>query len=277
MLDYFTSGLQGCDLNTMKNTIIYFTGTGNSLAVARHLAEKLDQTDITSAAKMIGLPDPKLDTETCGFIFPVYCQDAPEILRRLVGRIQLPANAYVYAIATHNGDVGYSHFTLDRILRKNGQRLQAGFAVLMPGNSITPFNSTNSDEETQRRINAAAARIQEIAEDVIKKASLPFEGSGSLRKHLKGLRNMFRHKVIYKVPQNFWVNDDCNHCGFCIRICPENNIRDDSKTLSWGKHCQMCQACIHWCPMSAVQNGSGTHERKRYHHPDVSIADMFCR
>jgi len=261
----------------MKNTIIYFTGTGNSLAVSRLLAVNLRGSDIFSASELLARSDVNLDSGTCGLVFPVYCQDAPEIMRRLVHRIQLPASTYVYAIATHNGDVGYSHFTLNRILRKKGQRLQAGFAVLMPGNSITPHNSTNSEEETQRRIQAAPARIHQISEDVLMKASLPFEGSGSLRKHLKGLRNMFRHKVVYKVPQNFWVTPECNHCGLCVRICPENNIRNDLKTLSWGKHCQMCQACIHWCPRHAIQNGSGTRDRKRYHHPDISIDDMFCR
>jgi len=263
--------------NFMKNTVIYFTGTGNSLAVSRLLAGELGQTTIISLTEMLRHADFKLETDTCGFVFPVYCQDAPEIVRRLVPRIQFPANAYVYAIATHNGDVGYCHFTLDKILKKKGQRLQAGFAVLMPGNSITPFNSTNSQEETQRRIQMAASRVHRISEDILNKISLPFEGSGSVRKRLKGLRNMFRHKIIYKVPQNFWATDACNHCGICVRICPENNIRDDSKTLSWGKHCQMCQACIHWCPKHAIQNGSGTIDCKRYHHPDIVIDDMLCK
>jgi Pyruvate/2-oxoacid:ferredoxin oxidoreductase delta subunit len=271
------SGLRGHDYWYMKNTIIYFTGTGNSLAVARLLAIKLGQIDIFSVTEMLKRSDLRLDAETCGFVFPVYCQNAPEIVTRLVRRMQLPANVYIYAIATYNRDVGYSHFTLDRIFGKRGQRLQAGFAVLMPGNSITPSNLTNSENETQRRIKAASSHIAQISEDILKKASLPFEGSGSLRKHLKGFRNMFRHQVVFNVPKKFWITDACNRCGLCTRICPENNIRVDSDTLTWGKHCQMCLACIHWCSRHAIQNGKGTLNLKRYHHPDISIDDMFCR
>ena len=191
--------------------------------------------------------------------------------------MHIPANAYVYAIATHNGDPGYSHFTINDILKKKGQHLKAGFAILMPGNSITPYDSTNSEEESQRRLKAAVSHVDEIADEVFKRASAPFAGTSTMRKHIKGMRNMFRHKIIFKVPQKFWVTDACNHCVLCTRICPENNIHVDSASVIWGKHCQMCLACIHWCPKRAIQNGEGTIQRKRYHHPDISIDDMICR
>jgi len=261
----------------MKNTIIYFTGTGNSLAVARLLAVKLPEAEILPVYEMLRLSIFNLQSESCGIVFPVCCQNIPEIVKRLVVSMSLPASAYIYAVATHNGDLGYSHFTLDRILRKKGQSLQAGFEVLMPGNSITPNNSTNSNEEIERRFKAMPALIDSIADHVLKRASLPYAGNDSFKKHLKGWRNMLRHRVIYKVPEKFWVTDACNQCGLCARICPENNIQVDSATVKWGKHCQMCLACIHWCPQHAIQNGEGTVKRKRYHHPDIAIEDMLCR
>jgi ferredoxin len=268
---------QDSDLLDMKNTIIYFTGTGNSLAVARLLGAGLPQVTIISINEMLRQSLFTLETDTCGFIFPVYCQNAPEIVRRLVRLIKLPTDSYIFSIATHNGDPGHSHFTLDRILRKNGQHLKAGFAILMPGNSITPYDSTNSDEETQRRLQAAPARVDIIADNILEKASLPYDGLDSLRKHQKGIRNMFRHRILYRVPKYFWATDKCNRCGLCVNICPENNIHLDSNSPKWGTHCQMCQACIHWCPQSAIQNGKDTMNRKRYHHPDISINDMLCR
>ncbi|MHB8139316.1 MAG: EFR1 family ferrodoxin [Smithellaceae bacterium] len=261
----------------MKNTIIYFTGTGNSLAVSRLLAGKLGKTTIIPLTEILQRADFKLETDICGFVFPVCCQDIPEIVKRLVSAMRLPSSTYVYAVATHNGDVGYSHFTLDRIFRKKGQRLQAGFEVLMPGNSITPNNSTNSGEEIEHRFKAVPSLIDSIANNVLKRASLTYAGNDSFKKHFKGWRNMLRHRVIFKVPEKFWVTDACNQCSLCARICPENNIRVDGATVQWGKNCQMCLACIHWCPQHAIQNGEGTIKRKRYHHPDISIDDMLCR
>ena len=259
----------------MDHTIIYFTGTGNSLAVARSLAGKLTGTNIVSVSSILAHPGFTVVSDTCGIIFPVYCQDAPEIVKRAVGSIKIPASTYVYAVATHNGDPGYSHFTLDRILRKKRQHLRAGFAVLMPGNSIAPFDYTNSNEETTRRLQSAETSIDGIAADINARKSIPYMGSNSLRKHLRGLRNAFRHRVIYKVPKSFWVMDSCNRCGLCARICPEQNISITPDGLVWHSHCQMCYACIHWCPQRAVQNGKGTIDRKRYHHPEISPKDML--
>ncbi len=259
----------------MNTALIYFTGTGNSLAVARLLAPQLSRATIHSVKEMLDRSSFSLDVEACGFIFPVYCQDAPEILIRMVRKLRLPTEAYIFGIATHNGDVGYSHFTIDRILRKKGLGLKAGFAVLMPGNSITPRDMTNSEEETMRRLRESASAVRAIADSVARKESVPYAGSASIRKRLKGYRNMFRHRVLYRVPEKFWVTDACNRCGSCVRICPEHNITIDSGLPQWGKRCQMCHACIHWCPASAVQNGKNTISCKRYHHPGVSLTDML--
>ena len=261
----------------MKTTIAYFTGTGNSLAVARQLAQKLSDTTIVSVGELLQCPCPAFDSSACGFVFPVYCQNVPEIVRRLARRIRIPADAYVFAVATHNGDVGFSHYSLDRILRKQGRRLWAGFAVLMPGNSVTPYDSTNGDDEIQRRLHQAGLSIEEIAELISNRASRPFYGSDSLRKHLKGMRNMFHHKIVFKVPERFSATEACNRCRICVRICPEENIRLKSDGPEWGNRCQMCLACLHWCPERAIQNGPDTARRRRYHHPDVTVGDMIVR
>lgn len=265
-----------CIKSTGMNTaLIYFTGTGNSLAVAILLAPQLSGATIHSVKEMLDRSSFALDVEACGLIFPVYCQDAPEILIRMVRRLHLPTEAYIFAIATHNGDVGYSHFTIDRILRKKGVGLKAGFAVLMPGNCITPNDSTNSEAEAMERLRESTSVIRYIADSVARKETVPYAGSASLRKRLKGFRNMFRYKVLHKVPEKFWVTDSCDRCGICARICPEHNITVDSHPPVWGRRCQMCLACIHWCPTGAVQNGKNTICRKRYKHPDISLADML--
>ncbi|MCB2357259.1 hypothetical protein [Clostridium estertheticum] len=39
--------------------------------------------------------------------------------------------------------------------------------------------------------------------------------------------------------------------------------------------CEQCFACLQWCPQKAIQYGKKTAMRKRYHHPDVEIADIL--
>jgi len=252
----------------MKTTLIYFSGTGNSLAVTRLLAKKIAQTTIVSVKDMLKRSSYSIDTEVCGIVFPVYCQDAPEMVKRLTRFLEIPEKTHLFALATHNGDVGYSHYSLDGIFKKKGRRLVAGYAVLMPGNS-------NSEAEQIRRLRASASLVDGIADSIIRKEILPFEGSVPLKKHIKGMRNMFRYKVLYRLTRKFWATKDCDHCGLCARICPEMNIRVDPTSIIWGKRCQMCQACLHWCPRRAVQNGPQTIDRRRYHHPDIIIEDMI--
>jgi Pyruvate/2-oxoacid:ferredoxin oxidoreductase delta subunit len=258
----------------VKTTLICFSGTGNSLAVARLLAAKLTEARVVSAREALTDVKCAVGSDALGFVFPVYCQNAPEMVRRAVMSVEVPPGAYLFAVATHNGDPGYSHYSLDRILRKRGSHLSAGFAVLMPGNSITPGDSTNPLPEQQRRLREAPVHVGAIARPVLKREEVPFAGSDSLRKRLRGLRNMFRHKVVHKVPERFWVTEACSGCGLCAQVCPEDNIRLDGASPTWGGRCQMCLACIHWCPQRAVQNGEGTLQRRRYHHPDISSDDM---
>jgi len=260
----------------MSYTILYFTGTGNSLAVARRLAAKLPRAIVVSVCELLKQARPVIETDACGFVFPVYCQNVPEIVRGLIRRLEFPAEAYLFAIATHNGDPGYSHFTIDRILRKKGRRLANGFAVRMPGNSINPYNM-NSDEEKRRRIEESESRCDDIVAAIKKRDPLPYAGSASFRKKLKGLRNLLRYKLVFNVSKSFWATDACDFCGLCARICPENNISVRTSLPAWGGHCQICFACIHWCPRHAIQNGPETASRRRYHHPDILIQDMVLR
>lgn len=261
----------------MQTTIVYFTGTGNSLAVSLLLADRLPHATVVSANELLCQPAIKLKTDFCGFVFPVYCQDIPEIVHRLVRRIELPEGTYIFSIATHNGDPGFAHFTINKALKKKKQHLHAGFSVLMPGNCIAPTNSMNTEEEVNRRLNAVVPYIEKISFNLLNKFSIPYHGSASLRKRLKGLKNKFRLKVIYKVHQNFWTTEECNLCGLCAKICPENNITIKNPSPTWGRKCQLCMACIHWCPESAIQNGSKTVGLKRYHHPHISVDHLLKR
>ena len=60
----------------METTIFYYTGTGNSLWVARKVADEL------GGASLVSIPEYKAgkDTtisETVGFVFPVYIWGVP--------------------------------------------------------------------------------------------------------------------------------------------------------------------------------------------------------
>ncbi len=83
----------------MSTSIYYFSGTGNSLHVARTIAEQLGESKLVNIARLkLGAVEDKNDT--LGIVFPVFYLDAPNIVKDFVKKLRLDANAYVFSIAT---------------------------------------------------------------------------------------------------------------------------------------------------------------------------------
>ena len=71
----------------MKNTIFYYTGTGNSLWVARTLAEALGDTELVSIADW-GVEKKTIDSDVIGFVFPVHMWGVPGRIIKFINEIE---------------------------------------------------------------------------------------------------------------------------------------------------------------------------------------------
>jgi flavodoxin len=121
----------------MKTIIYYFTGTGNSLAGAKKVAETLGDTELVPIAAFrntAGAITP--DAERIGIVCPVYFSGLPAMVAAFAERLDPAPAGYVFSIVTHGGGGGSAALRqLDGILGKRaGRGLDAGFAVSMPGN-----------------------------------------------------------------------------------------------------------------------------------------------
>ena len=260
----------------MKNIIYYFTGTGNSLAVAKDLKTQLADAELIEIKKGV-VADQEIQAETVGIVYPVYCWGPPRLVADFLKGLKISGSTYVYCVAPYGGMLGYSNVFVENVLREKGVLLSAGFAVKMPGNFIPMYN-VPSDKKMGKMFSKKDVQVKQIAEVVKNKKtsaiakSMSFVGKFLTAKvYPNGIQDMKNFGL------KFSVESSCNGCGICVKICPSANIVMKDNKPQWLKDCEACLACIHWCPQKAIQAGKKTQSRKRYHHPAVSLKELMKR
>lgn len=254
----------------MENIIYCFSGTGNSLKISRDLAKELENTKIIAISKAIN-EEINFPINKVGFVFPVYFGALPPIVAEFIRKLNVDQITYIYAVATCNDFSGGTINIIAKILKNKGKKLNAGFVIKMPGNYI-PMYSPPSKEEQLERFNIANQKVKEIIK-IIERAKETKKISG-LGKLLTFLQKRNDRKLLLK-DKNFWVDENCNGCEICKKICPVQNIEIIEGKPHWLHKCQQCLACLHWCPKEAIQYGKKTIGKARYHHPDVTLEDLI--
>jgi ferredoxin len=256
----------------MSTSIYYFTGTGNSLHVARTVAEKLGDAKVINIARVKG--DTIEDkSEMVGIIFPVFYGNPPNIVKDFAAKLRTTPETYVFCIATCGGSAWNTLGTLDRILAKNGGRLDAGFVLVMPDSAYIGINLVTPLDEREESLKAAENVLGEIIDSLKNKPEQKF-GYNPVTNALGGASSTFADK-IYRLPKKFKTTDKCNGCGICEKICPVGNITRVDKKVTWGNNCTHCLACFHWCPQTAIEIGNKSRNIARYHHPDIKVSDLM--
>jgi len=262
---------------TMKTIIYYFTGTGNTLAVARDLAKELGDTKLIPLRQALyyGAYTPRADA--VGIAFPVHFLNMPTIVRQFVFNILFSGSPFIFGLATCGERPGGALFRLQDLLSEKGYTLSAGYALVMPENYIGPVDLMGDASRREEKFAEAKHRIPAIAKAIREqKVSVP-EGNNSALLKLGGRFTSSLATNLYDTPAHLHATKVCNRCGTCGRICPTRNISVTDEGVSWGGECTQCYACIHWCPTGAVEIGGRTAGKLRYHHPDVTIMDMLIQ
>ncbi|MBN2733810.1 MAG: EFR1 family ferrodoxin [Methanomicrobiaceae archaeon] len=259
----------------MKTIIYYFTGTGNTLAVARGIAEELGDVQLIPIRKSVHPEEGHDEADAIGIAFPVYFLNIPDIVRDFVENIRFYDDSYVFGIATCGEQPGGALFRLKELLEEKGNTLSAGFSFVMPENYIGPVDLMGDALHREKKFAAASERYPEIAAKVREQVVSVPEGTDSVLMKTGGRIMKTVMTSVYRTPCHLHTAKTCNRCGTCAQICPTGNITVSADKVSWGKDCVQCYACIHWCPKEAVDIGGRTKGKPRYHHPDVTLKDML--
>lgn len=260
----------------MSSKIFYFTATGNSLYIARQIANGLDE------AELIAIPEAMkqhIDTNVpmVGLIFPVFGWGMPRIVTDFVKELGLNNEQYVFAVATCGGTPSATLPQLQKILRKNGANLDAVFAVKEGhgGSASDPAIIKLVRSLNWKKPVSGTERINEIVEIVKNRQKHKPESSSLPANFLGGLFHEPFVNMAKTLDKNFRVDAKCNLCQTCMRICPRSNITIVDNQPVQHHNCEACGACYQWCLKQAIHNQSG--EAQYYHHPEVKLTDLLLR
>jgi len=257
----------------MSTTIFYFSGTGNSLKVARDLAAGLGDANVISIPKVID-KEIDLSAQRIGIVYPVYMFGIPLIVSRFIRQLKVTQDKYIFAVATYGGKAGNTLEQNAAELKSQGLELAAGFLIKMPGN-YTPLYEAIPVDKQNKMFDIEKQRIKDVSAIVKDKRRCKIEKDTPL---LRGLLSLVYRLASPKIPfmdKDFWANALCTGCGICAKVCPVNNIKLSDGKPQWLRKCEQCFACLHWCPAEAVQYGKNTLGRKRYRHPEAKLEDLI--
>jgi len=260
----------------MKTVIYYFTGTGNSLAAAKKIAAGLGDCELVPIASLADTTgDIVPSAGRVGIVCPVYDMGLPVIVAEFAGRLGLAGTRYVFGVVTMGGAGISALHQLNRIIKKkNHRRLDAGFAVKMPGN-FPPVHRPPEGKGREAILAGADGQLKEIAAR-IKKCEPVRLGFSPLSSLMYLVTYRFFSRAAHTGDKDFSVSDACTSCGTCAKVCPVNNIEMVQGRPAWQHHCEFCCACLHFCPTEAIDLHSmrGTKGRGRYRHPELKVEDM---
>jgi ferredoxin len=274
----------------MSTEVYYFSGTGNSLFVARQIVERINGT-LISIPSIIEKEHIRTEADVVGIVFPVYYATndcgIPLIISRFVRKLESLNSKYIFAACTCGRMPGTTLENLSKLIASTGGTLAAGFVMKMN-------DETLSKEKQDKMLAEQKEKLDAVCKYVLARKKGKLETRGIFRKIVLApvlylaIKPLFSRRyrklsdsaglpfdeLIPLADRSFQVDAKCNGCGICAQVCPANNIRLVDRKPVWQHHCETCFACHSWCPQSAIF-GEIVSYNQRYHHPSVKLSDML--
>lgn len=252
--------------------IFYFTGTGNSLYVAKQFDKKP-----ISIPQIIGNENLTFKDDMIGIVCPVYCHIPPKMVIDFMKKAKFNTN-YFYMILTYGCRHGGAAELTENIGKECGIRIDYIKNILMVDNYLPVF-----DMDEQKTIDKRVdEQISDALADVAARKEYIPKSTEEDREIHKTLIETTSKMPGFNNGEQILVTDKCIGCGICEKVCPVGNFYiENNRALRRKETCEFCLACANNCPKKAItMSVMDKNPNARYRNENISLNEIIeanCR
>lgn len=269
----------------MSTEIYYFSGTGNSLHVAKELQKRIPGSELIPIVSILDNNIVATKGETVGFVFPLYFTTVPAPVRRFLEKLNMESTKYSFSVVTRLGTFCVANIQVNRILKKKGKSLDSQFVLNMANNTPTGLKPGKGDEDWINQIDKE--KVTQLETEVRSCLDLIHKVINAQEKYPRNAATnpllSLLERIMYLLTRNsktqidFYTDSTCTGCGTCEKVCLSRKIRMQDKQPVWQKDidCYYCYACFNFCPtQSILVKDKYTKKDGRYAHPNITAIDI---
>lgn len=275
------SSLASCGERSKKRIILYFTGTGNCLYVARQLAG--EHGELLSIPQLMKQKQIEIEADEIGLVYPIYGHMPPYMVRQFIRKAKLKAD-YKFAILTYGARKCDAVEIWDLLSRKADNAFDYINTLIMVDNWLPNFDM-NEQVMMDKHV---PENLERIASDIANQKHWHEPVTEAEREMHREFMKMTRLDpevgFLMHSEKCFTTTNACIGCGVCVSVCPRGNYKLTSQGVKMQGDCEYCFACIQNCPQKAIQfarnesnifllNGE-KNPNARYRNEHISLMDI---
>lgn len=273
--------LTSCRNRDLKRVVLYFTGTGNCLYVARQLGG--NNAELLSIPQLMKNDIIEIEADEIGLVYPIYGHMPPNMVRQFIKKAKLKAD-YKYAVLTYGNRKCNAVEIWDDISRQSGVPFDYISTLIMVDNWLPNFDM-NEQILIDKHI---PENLAKISADIAARKHWHEPVSEEERRQHQGFLDWTgidpEAGFVLQSEKYFTVTDACIGCGACVAVCPKGNYTLSADGVKMHGSCEFCFACIQNCPQKAIQFAKNENDpflrngeknpNARYRNEHVSLMDI---
>ena len=258
----------------MKICIYYYSGAGNTECVAKIIAKLAESHGHQVYRKRIStnsLNEIELNYDILGIGYPIHFRQAPSLVADFITK-QNGKSKQLFTFCTKGMYSGNATKHIQILAKQNLFSLVGNLELYMPGSDALALIAKKESltERMLKNIHSRKikTRIELFLSSIYKSQEMDVVGS----KWYVPLDNIIVKPLERYFTNNYQIFIDrfspdqerCDLCQFCVKNCPNNNIKLIDDKITFGSNCSFCLRCIHRCPQEAIQIKNKTENKVKY-------------